>query len=499
MNRNIEWDKLENWKNAFDALEERDYDKVVVKYLNGKEIVKVLGQQFYKDVHKNASVICRLGLQGSHIGLVGETSYDLLVNFCAILYTGSVAVVISKDYSSEELEKYGKLAEINALIFDSYQENICLQTNLNIKLISIKSTDASGVMSMEKEREKSIVPVNNKTKKDDMVNISFTSGTTGNNKAVMHTNGTLLAGAFPEIFYGEFSSLLLVFPFHHATGFELSLVSLCQGKTLCIGNDFQNIYRYLNLLKPECILLVPAVLQLICQKLKHNTQEELGWNLKVLVCGGAKCPINLLQIVLEHNIIMQQAYGSTETLGRGITCIVTPENLDSIGKDGNLIESKLVDRELVLKGPSLCVGYYNNPEETASTFIDGWYYTGDLARIDENGMYYLTGRKKNLIILTNGENISPEEIEQKLIEHNEIGEILIREERDFIGAVIFPNYPESINEEEKILFQKKIDGIVENYNESVPSYKRIEFITYAKEPLPKTASGKIIRHHLLME
>ena len=488
------WERLENWKEAFDVLEDRNYDKVVVKYLEGKNVIEVSGRQFYHDVHKNASAICRLALQGKHIGLVGDTSYDLLVNFCAILYTGSVAVVISKDYTSEELDKYGKLSEINALIYGLEQEKMCLNTGFEIDLIAMGETDVPGVVSMKKEREKEIVSIINNTKKENMVNISFTSGTTGNNKAVMHTNGTLMAGAFPQIFYEEFNSVLVVFPFHHATGFELSLVGLSQEKTVCIGSDFQYLYRYLNLLKPDCMLLVPSVLQSICQKLKKNTQEELGWNLRLLVCGGAKCPINLLEIVMKRHIIMRQAYGSTETLGRGITYQVSPTQLEAIGRPDCLIEAKLVNGELALKGPSLCVGYYNNPEETASTFIDGWYYTGDLARIDESGMYYLTGRKKNLIILSNGENVSPEEIEQKLLRYEEIQEILVREEQDFIGAVVFPQYPESAGEEEKELCRKKIDAIIDNYNQSVPSYKQIKFITYTEEPLPKTASNKIIRY-----
>lgn len=494
MYKEIEWRQLENWKEAFDVLEKRTYNKVVVKYLEGKGVIEILGQRFYEDVRKSASAICRLGLQGKHIGLVGETSYDLLVNFCAILYAGSVSVVMSKDFTTEELEKYGKISEIKALIFDSAQEKTCLQTNLGIKLIAINETDTPGVVSMQEECKKNRIPVVNNTTRKDMVNISFTSGTTGSSKAVMHTNGTLIAGAFPQIFYGEFDSLLVIFPFHHATGFELSLVGLSQEKTVCIGSNFQHLYRYLNLMKPDCMLLVPSVLQSICQKLKRNTQKELGWNLRLLICGGARCPANLLEIVMKHNITMRQAYGSTETLGRGITYEVSFDNLDAIGKPDCLIEAKLVNGELVLKGPSVCIGYYNNPEETANTFIDGWYYTGDLAEIDETGMYYLTGRKKNLIILSNGENISPEEIEKKLNVYEEIEEILIREEQDFIGAVIFPKYSEAADEDEKLFCQKKIDSIIDEYNQTVPSYKQIEFITYTNEPLPKTASGKIVRN-----
>ena len=100
-----------------------------------------------------------------------------------------------------------------------------------------------------------------------------------------------------------------------------------------------------------------------------------------------------------------------------------------------------------------------------------------------------------MIILSNGENVSPEEIEQKIIKHKEIKEILVREERGFIGAVIFPEYPKSADDVERALYRQRIDAIVDDYNLSVPSYKQIEFITYVQEPLPKTASGKVIRYN----
>ena len=491
----INWRNLENWKEAFDILEERDYNKIVVKYLQEKTVVEILGKDFYEDVHKNASVICKADLQGKHIGLIGETSYDLLVNFCAILYTGSVAVVVSKDLTAKELNKIVEQAEMSALIYDIDQEKICLQVDHNVKLIAIGRTDISDVLSMEEERKKDNSYIVNYTHREDMVNISFTSGTSGKNKAVIHTNGTLIAGTFPDVFGEDFNSPLVMFPFHHVTGFVLPLVGLSQGKTVCIGSGFQNIYRYLRLLKPDCILLVPALLESICRKLKKHTQEELGWNLKLIVCGGAKCPVYLFEIVMKRGIIMKQAYGATETLGRGIICRVSSGNLDSIGRPGYLMEANLADGELLLKGPSLCAGYYKNPEETSRTFINGWYHTGDLAEVDEEGMYYLTGRKKNLIILSNGENVSPEEIEQKIIKHKEIKEILVREERGFIGAVIFPEYPKSADDVERALYRQRIDAIVDDYNLSVPSYKQIEFITYVQAPLPKTASGKVIRYN----
>ena len=494
MNKDIDWKRFENWQEAFDVLESRSHDRAVIKYLKEKNVVEISGQQLYKDIHKNASVICRLGLQGKHIGLVGYNSYDLFINLCAILYTGSVAVIFNNDFTFQELNEHGKVADIEALIYDHSFEETCLKADLKVRLLDIEESDVPGVISLRKEREKEIVTIVNNTHKNDMVNILFTSGTTGKSKAVMHTNSSLLSGFFSELFYEDFSSVLAILPFHHIAGYGLALVGLCQEKTVCIGSGPQNIFRYLKKLKPDCVFLVPALLQVICQKLKKNTQEELGWNLRLLGCGGAKFPANLLKTAVNSGFVVRQIYGASESLGRGINGRVSLSNLDTLGKTDPLMETKLLEGELAIKGPTVCQGYYKNPEESASTFIDGWYYTGDMARIDENGLYYLTGRKKNLIILSNGENVSPEAIEQVLVNYEEIQEILVREENDYIGAVIYPLYPEKASDEEKIICKKKIDSIIENYNSSVPTYKQIQFISYTEDPLPKTASGKIIRY-----
>ena len=116
----INWRNLENWKEAFDILEERDYNKIVVKYLQERTVVEILGKDFYEDVHKNASVICKADLQGKHIGLIGETSYDLLVNFCAILYTGSVAVVDLRNRSGKDMFTGRSQRKINCYRQDGY-------------------------------------------------------------------------------------------------------------------------------------------------------------------------------------------------------------------------------------------------------------------------------------------------------------------------------------------------------------------------------------------
>lgn len=121
--------------------------------------MKSRGPQFYGDIHKNASAIIRLGLQGKHIGILGNNSYDLLVNFCAVLYTGSIAIVISKDYTPAEIKTYGSLSDLDALIYDPEFEENCLNADLGIKLISITTSSSNDILSMESEREKGLLEI----------------------------------------------------------------------------------------------------------------------------------------------------------------------------------------------------------------------------------------------------------------------------------------------------------------------------------------------------
>ena len=139
------------------------------------------------------------------------------------------------------------------------------------------------------------------------------------------------------------------------------------------------------------------------------------------------------------------------------------------------------------------MGYYKDEAATRKVLRDGWYFTGDLCRQDAEGYLYLVGRKKNLIILSNRENVSPEEIEHKLRACEDICEVMIGVEQDFISGTIFPQYPPNCTDAEKYAIRERVRNAVQQFNETVPTYKQVQFLHFREEPFAKTPLGKLIR------
>ena len=164
----------------------------------------------------------------------------------------------------------------------------------------------------------------------------------------------------------------------------------------------------------------------------------------------------------------------------------------SVGKLMPNCEARVVDEELWIKGSSVMQGYYNMPEETAETLEDGWLKTGDLGYVDEDGFVFLTGRKKNLIITPNGENVSPEEIENKLGENRLVQEVLVREKEGMIEAEIFPDY-EYVKKKKIKDVREALQKLIDEYNKQAPSYKRIYALQVRDVEFEKNTTRKIKR------
>lgn len=488
------WTDYKNMKEAIDAAVAEIQDVTIIKYLDqNRQVVEISGNQFLCDIQKYGSALIRMNLQDKHVALIGKNSYEYLAILFACLYTGPVSVLLSKDYTTEEVKQYCKLTDVDAILFSSEQEEKLVDQGIEAQLISMQKSECPEINSLSVEKDKNLVEITNSTGWDDLINMLLTSGTTGLSKAVMHSNRSLMSSVVDPHMDDAFESVMVLFPFHHVAGYCLALECFFAGEQICLGEDPTRITRYMDKLKPEFLFVVPALLQVICQKLKNKTVEELGWKLKCIGCGGAKAIVNDFKLLFDRNIKVFQSYASSECGGRGISAFMNYDNIDTIGKPASMVDVKIIDDELVFSGPMICMGYYNNPDETAATFKDGCYYTGDLARQDEDGNYYLTGRKKNLIILSNGENVSPEEIENVFYEYPEVLEILVREEGNVIGAVIYPDYSECSTDAEKEAVKERVRNLVKGYNDETVTYKQIHKVEVTEGPLPKTSTNKIKR------
>ena len=194
----------------------------------------------------------------------------------------------------------------------------------------------------------------------------------------------------------------------------------------------------------------------------------------------------MLEELAANGFVVNQCYGMTETFGDGILNFTqTADHMSAVGKPDDHCEYKLDETgEICIRGNSVMLGYYKDPKATAEVIDkDGWFHTGDLGRIDEDGYYYITGRKKNLIILANGENVSPEELEHKLAACPAVQECIVKEKSQKICAVVY------CAEEQ----QAEVKDFITECNRTLPLYKRISALEFTAEPLPRNALGKLLR------
>lgn len=486
-------EKMDSMIKVLDMLEKKLKNRRVIRYMIGREIIDISAEQFFCDIRKRAYGLRKRGLAGKHIGIIGRNSYEWLVNFCAIFRAGSVGVLLDRELDALGLRDLPTRVNLEAIIYDASVEEKVMQAELPEKVNRISMNESYEGETME---DGLLLNQSLATGADDLSCIFFTSGTTIKSKAVMMSGQAMAASICTNVNNKPFDSLLSVMPFHHLAGFVTVMNALYLGAEVCIAEDLKYFYRYLEYMKPDYAFLVPSMLQMLARKLKNGGTygSKLGWNLKMIDCGGAVFCSEFLQMLLNRGITVMQGYGASEAGGIGFFWEMTPERPNTIGKPPAELEIKIVDGEVYLRSQSLMMGYYDDPAETAKVLRDGWYATGDLGYEDKDGYFYLTGRRKNLIILSNGENVSPEEIESKLQIYEEVEEVIVGVEDNVIVATIFPPVWQDSSMERCTQIRENIEKVVDQYNCSVPLYKQIRKIHIVDKPLKKNTAGKIIRH-----
>lgn len=516
---------------------------VAFQYLTRrKEVISHTYGEFYQQVVYLATYILRLGIRDRNIALVGENSYQWLLCFFAIVTSGNTAVLVSKDATP---------AEASTMIFQSYadvivtskkytyEKELLAQTLLKSKFcLSMRDLDdwmAKGQRFYEKGRD-----LYQKVTLDPerMCTIFFTSGTSGASKGVMLSHRNMLANVndASQVFQPD-GPTLAILPFTHAFGLNTGILMLFHyGYPIFISNGLSSFMRELTIAKPTILFLVPLFIETFSntiwrtaekngqaktlhlaltasnalQKIGLNKQEaffapireKFGGNLKHIICGGAPMDPRFVKEFRAMGISMMFGYGITEcapivSVNASLTGAQGP--VDSVGWTFPTVEVKIDDPditgrgEVLVKGPNVMMGYYNDPHSTASAFRDGWFCTGDLGRINRDGTLTITGRKKNLIILSNGENVSPEEIEYMLERIPEISEVVVYTEDNLIVAEIFPTENDLKDNDLKAIIQERIN----DYNTSQPSHKRINKVKIRKNEFEKTNTQKIKRYKVL--
>ena len=486
----------DNMCQVLDLLEKRLAGRRVIRYMKGTETIDVFAEQFFERIRRRSCLFKSRGLDGKHIGIIGKNSCEWLVNYCAIFRAGAVAVLLDRELDAEAIKELAERVDLDAVLFDASTEEQIRMAVLPEHVQMLSMDESQDEDTLQDSRRISF-KINRRP--EELACIFFTSGTTVKSKAVMMSESAMAAGTCNHLMDGiNFKALLAVLPFHHLSGAGTLMNTLYLGAEICIAEDLKYFYRYLTYMKPDYVMLVPSMLQMLARKLKNGGPNGslLGWDLKIIGCGGAAfCP-EFLQMLTERKITVLQGYGASEAGNIGFLWEMTPEHPDTIGKPSPELEIKIVEDELFLRSRSVMMGYYGDREETEKVLCDGWYATGDLCRMDEEGYLYLTGRRKNLIILSNGENVSPEAVESRLQVCGDIEEIVVSVEGNLIIATVFPRFMPDGSEESREKIKARIKKAVEQYNADSPVYKQIQKLYFRDEPFAKTASGNIVRHNM---
>ncbi len=476
------------------------------------KVKKEIEDKSYNDVNKDSMAVSRMleafGMKGKHVALLGTTSYPWIVSYFGVVNSASVAVPIDVQLPVDAICELLNRADVEMLIYDVIRADVaaavkeaCPQIQYVISMQA--EEDQDGVLSWKKLVEKHQGEYETEIGPDQLCTILFTSGTTGKSKGVMLSHRNLSDNAIcldMKIPVGTVSMTIL--PINHVYCLTMDIIKgMYIGATVCINDSIMHVQKNLKLFQPDMILLVPLIIESIYAKLKAAgnllpkkliAKQAFGGNLKTICSGGAYLDPDYVGKFAEYGITILQGYGMTECSPVISNNVEWANKVGSVGQLLPNCEAKIVDEEIWVKGSSVMMGYYKMPEETAEALEDGWLKTGDLGYVDEDRYVYITGRKKNLIILANGENVSPEEIENQICKADLVKEIIVREKENVIQAEIFPDY-EYAKKKRIHDIPAALQEIIDDYNSKAPVYRRVLDLVVRETEFEKNTSKKIKR------
>uniref|UniRef100_UPI00405681BB AMP-binding protein n=1 Tax=Acetatifactor sp. TaxID=1872090 RepID=UPI00405681BB len=485
-------------------------DKDYLRYLSNGNVCSVTFNQFKEDTDAIANWTMRqnkkLG-RNARIAMLSPNSALYAKVMIGVMCGGGISVPMDPQVTHETLCNCVNRAEVDIIIYDKTIKidrkdifNKCKSVKSIFHMQDDENRDCLDII----EQYKSITCEPEINEKDCAV-IIFTSGTTGVEKGVMLSHANLIDTTFNADFESQVQ--LSVLPMHHAFGLKADfLTALGIGSTTCFHDGMDKLGEALHTFEPASLNMVPMIANALYTKivmLSQQTRKTLeeckelvfGKNIKQIITGGAHLPAELVDKYHAIGVFIAQGYGMSECSPTISTPIM--DRYDKAHTGGKLVrgcEYRIVDGEIQVKSPSVMMGYVNAPELTREILTeDGWLRTGDLGHVDEEGFIYITGRKKNLIILSNGENVAPEHIENLLLDHQLVEECLVYGDGNQVVAEIYPNEKYAkLNHIVDILAE--VEYIVKDVNSKLVSYKKIMKHIVRKNPFLKTSTNKIIRN-----
>ncbi|MCB8816726.1 AMP-binding protein [Desulfosporosinus shakirovi] len=517
---------MESIKELLDYAADTYKDRPAVRYLAEEKIITKTFREVKRDSAAVSNSIRALGQGRMHIAIMGRTSYLWWVSFLGIVNSANVAVPIDINLSLGDIVRELSFADVTMLMHDkAYRaeaeeiKRSCPQIKYCVELGD--SPGKSGASSSDGEpppelsladfmrnREESSYPLD----KDALCMLMFTSGTSGKSKGVMLTHRGLAVNAricsAQTGWTGEDTSILAVLPIYHIYCLSVNFLwALCLGVCLNINDDLVNIIPNARRFQANTIIMVPMILEFLNSQLrltakKHphlskreSAEDLLDRSIKNFVVGGALVKAELKHEIAAYGIEINEGYGMTESSCNIAETYRLEPRKGSVGKVVAGLEAKIVAGELWVKGETVMLGYYKDTEKTAETIAGGWLKTGDLGYFDEDGYLYLTGRKNALIVLSNGENISPEQLENQVKEGEIVREVMVYQKGDRIIAEIFPDSV-YVREQNIADISRALQELIQAVNRRNPLYKHIHELIVRKTEFEKTTSKKIKRRQV---
>ncbi len=532
-------------------------DAFVIKHKNGKDVTyeNVTYERLSRKVNNLGTALLNMGYKGKKIAIIGKNRYEWVLSFAAILSGVGIAVPLDKGLPEEEIEMSIKKSKADVIICEeTYLETIKNimdkgETSLEKIICMDKTEEMESIASLIEKGEK-LIDAGDKSFIDaeidlnSIASIVFTSGTTALSKAVMLSQRNIISNINDmnkvERMY-ETDTNIAFLPFHHTFGSTAILLFISKGARNVFCDGLRHVQENLKEYKVTVFVCVPLLLEAMYKKIQTGIEkkgktklikfgkviskvllkfgidirrklfkevlDELGGELRFIVCGASPLDKKVEEAFNDFGILTIQGYGLTEA-----SPVLAAESIDvikygSIGLPMPSVEIKIDEPneegigEIIAKGPNIMMGYYEDEEETKKTLIDGWYHTGDLGYIDKDGVIFITGRKKNVIVLKNGKNVYPEEIEVLVNNLPYVAESMVYGEPkddDLLVSVkivydkeyVKQKYPDMPEEEFRSLVWQDIKEI----NTKLPKYKYMKKLVLTDEPMVKTTTQKVKRN-----
>lgn len=430
-----------------------------------------------------------LGMSGKRVGILATNSYDFVKAYIAIVTSGNTAMILPPQLPAEAVFGCAMMYQLSAVVVEASlkeKTGVLASQNPAVNIIDIAAVgDAT--------------PMTDTTKAEDPCVIMFTGGTTGKSKGALLSHRAVMQGTvngcygYEEVFGQRY---LVVLPFFHVFGLIRNLMtSLYTGSTLFICRNNKDMFRDVAMFRPTIMVMVPALAEMSLTLSKKFGKNMLGDSIKYIIAGAAAVAPYLVKEYDKLGVKLFPGYGLTESANLVSGNPESLEKPDSVGIPFPNQEFKIVNGELWIKGDNMMDGYIGVEEEA---FENGYFKTGDLVRFDEDGFLYITGRIKEIIILANGENISPAEVEKHYNELEFVQDSQVFEDVDDNGTH-FLALEVVLRETELVKLGDSDDksyamSELEKVNQSLPSHWRVNRIEIRDKDFERTPSMKIVRY-----